>query len=119
MALILGETPALLAPIVQGPIKIAPRDIVYELERFLYREVRLLEEERYEEWLGTMTDDIHYWMPGIQARFRKDKTPRYSHTRMAHFDDDMLNLRRRVTRSLHETAWQHPVMADRAERTCH
>jgi ethylbenzene dioxygenase beta subunit len=105
MPVVLGETPALLSPIAQGPLKIPPRDVVYEIERFLYREVRLLEEERYEEWLGTMTDDIHYWMPGVQARFRKDKAPRYSHSRMAHFDDDMLNLRRRVTRSLHETAW--------------
>lgn len=105
MPVILGETSVLLSPIIQGPIKIPSQQVVYEIERFLFREVRLLEDERYEEWLGTMTDDIHYWMPGIQTRFRKDKAPRYSHTRMAHFDDDMLNLRRRVTRSLHETAW--------------
>jgi ethylbenzene dioxygenase beta subunit len=34
---------------------------------------------------------------------------------MAHFDDDLLNLRRRVTRSLHETAWAE----DPPTRTCY
>jgi ethylbenzene dioxygenase beta subunit len=115
MAVILGDNPILRNPKVQGAMQLAPREIVFEIEQFLYREVRLLEEERYEEWLGTMTEDIHYWMPGIQARYRKDKAPRYSHTRMAHFDDDLLNLRRRVTRSLHETAWAE----DPPTRSCY
>jgi len=48
------------------------RDLVFEVEQFLYREARLLDQERYEEWLGLMTEDIHYWMPGVQARFRND-----------------------------------------------
>lgn len=115
MAVILGETPILRQPKMQGPVKLPPRELVYEIEQFLYREVRLLEEERYEEWLGIMTEDIIYWMPGIQARYRKDKAPRYSHSRMAHFDDDLLNLRRRVTRSLHETAWAE----DPPTRSCY
>jgi ethylbenzene dioxygenase beta subunit len=115
MAVILGETPNLRKPKLTGPVPLPPRELVYEIEQFLFREVRLLEDERYEEWLGIMTEDIHYWMPGIQARYRKDKAPRYSHTRMAHFDDDLLNLRRRVTRSLHETAWAE----DPPTRTCY
>jgi len=78
---------------------------VSEVEQFLYREARMLCEERYEEWLGLMTEDIRYWMPGIQARYRKDKRPRYPDDRMAHFDDDLLNMRRRVTRFKQETAW--------------
>lgn len=115
MAVVLGETPALTKPKLTGPITLPPREVVYEIEQFLFREARLLEEERYEEWLGIMTEDIHYWMPGIQARYRKDKAPRFSHSRMAHFDDDLLNLRRRVTRSLHETAWAE----DPPTRTCY
>jgi ethylbenzene dioxygenase beta subunit len=62
-----------------------------------------------------MTDDIHYWMPGIQARYRNDKKLRYDPNRMAHFDDDMLGLRRRVTRFLHDTAWAE----DPPTRSCH
>lgn len=115
MAVTLGENPILRKPKIQGPQSLPPRELVYEIEQFLYREVRLLEEERYEEWLGTMTEDILYWMPGVQARYRKDKSPRYSHTRMAHFDDDLLNLRRRVTRSMHETAWAE----DPPTRSCY
>jgi len=115
MALILGDNPALRVPKAPGELKIPPRDAVFEVEQFLYREVRLLEDEKYEEWLGTMTEDIHYWMPGIQTRYRKDKAPRYSHTRMAHFDDDMLNMRRRVTRFLDDTAWAE----DPRTRTCY
>jgi ethylbenzene dioxygenase beta subunit len=104
--IVLGETDALVRPIPpSAEINLASRDLVYEVEQFLYREARLLCEERYEEWLGYMTDDIRYWMPGIQARYRKDKRPRYAADRMAHFDDDMLNMRRRVTRYKEETAW--------------
>ncbi|RYZ10939.1 MAG: 3-phenylpropionate dioxygenase, partial [Comamonadaceae bacterium] len=79
--------------------------LLFEVQQFLYREARLLDEERYEEWLGLMTEDIHYWMPGIQARHRRDKTPRLDPQRMAFFDDDLLNMRRRVTRFLDPTAW--------------
>lgn len=104
--IILGETDALVRPIPPAPeTDRATPELVLEVEQFLYREARLLCEERYEEWLGYMTEDIRYWMPGVQARYRKDKRPRYAADRMAHFDDDMLNMRRRVTRYKQETAW--------------
>ena len=83
----------------------ASPEVVHEVQQFLFFEARLLDEERYEEWLGLLTPDIHYWMPGIQSRYRKDKAPRLSAKRMAYFDDDLLNLRRRVTRFMHDTAW--------------
>ena len=115
MVLILGDNAALRVPKEPAPLKFASQEAVFEVEQFLFREVRLLEDEHYEEWLGTMTEDIHYWMPGVQARYRKDKAPRYSHTRMAHFDDDLLNLRRRVTRFMDDTAWAE----DPRTRTCY
>lgn len=88
-----------------APLNRATRDLVFECEQFLFREVRLFEEERYEEWLSTITDDIHYWMPVVQARYRRDKGERFSPKRVAHYDEDMLSLRRRITRALHPTAW--------------
>lgn len=91
------------------------RELVFEVEQFLYREARLLDEERYEEWLGLMTEDIHYWMPGIQARYRKDASAGPLSEYMAFYDDDLLNLRRRVTRFLHDTAWAE----DPPTRSCH
>lgn len=89
-------------PIMEPEVSL---DTYFRIQQFLYKEARLLDQERYEEWLGLMTADIHYWMPLIQARYRKDPKPQISHQRMAHFDDDLLGLRRRVTRALHGTAW--------------
>ena len=34
-----------------------------EVVRFIYREARLLDERRFEDWLALFTDDAHYWMP--------------------------------------------------------
>jgi 3-phenylpropionate/cinnamic acid dioxygenase small subunit len=34
-----------------------------EAEEFLYREVALLDERRWEEWLDLLAEDIHYFMP--------------------------------------------------------
>lgn len=34
-----------------------------EVEQFVYREARLLDERRLTEWLDLLADDIHYWMP--------------------------------------------------------
>ena len=36
------------------------RDLAFEIEQFLYREARLLDAERYDEWLAMMAPDIHY-----------------------------------------------------------
>ncbi|HEX9463111.1 MAG TPA: aromatic-ring-hydroxylating dioxygenase subunit beta [Alphaproteobacteria bacterium] len=41
---------------------------VREVELFLYREARLLDERRYEEWLGLYTSDATYWVPLEQGQ---------------------------------------------------
>jgi 3-phenylpropionate/cinnamic acid dioxygenase small subunit len=35
----------------------------HEVEQFLYREARLLDERRLNEWLDLLADELHYWMP--------------------------------------------------------
>jgi 3-phenylpropionate/cinnamic acid dioxygenase small subunit len=42
-----------------------------EIEQFLYREARLLDERRFEEWLQLFTDDLRYWMSGRRNRYPK------------------------------------------------
>ena len=37
--------------------------LTQEIAEFLYREAELLDERRYDEWLGLLADDIRYWMP--------------------------------------------------------
>jgi benzoate/toluate 1,2-dioxygenase beta subunit len=34
-----------------------------QIEVFLYREARLIDEHRYDEWLSLWTDDGVYWVP--------------------------------------------------------
>ena len=35
----------------------------HEIEQFYYKEARLLDERRLEEWLELLDEDLHYWMP--------------------------------------------------------
>ena len=44
-------------------------DVTREIEQFLYREARLLDERRFDEWLGLLTDDIRYWMAARSNRY--------------------------------------------------
>ncbi len=43
--------------------KIARLLLTQEVAEFLYREAELLDERRYDDWLGLLADDIRYWMP--------------------------------------------------------
>jgi 3-phenylpropionate/cinnamic acid dioxygenase small subunit len=44
-------------------------DVLREIEQFLYREARLLDERRFDEWLALLTDDIRYWMGARSNRY--------------------------------------------------
>jgi len=35
----------------------------HDVEQFLYKEARLLDERKLEEWLDLLADDLDYWMP--------------------------------------------------------
>jgi 3-phenylpropionate/cinnamic acid dioxygenase small subunit len=37
-------------------------ETIREVEQFLYREARLLDERRFHEWLDLLTDDVRYRM---------------------------------------------------------
>lgn len=47
-------------------------DLVCEVEQFLYREARLLDERKFDEWLQLLTDDVRYWMLARQSRYAKN-----------------------------------------------
>jgi len=44
-------------------------DVSREVEQFLYREARLLDERRFREWLELLTDDVRYWMGSRSNRY--------------------------------------------------
>lgn len=57
-------------------------------EQFLYHEARLLDTQRYEEWLELFTDDATYWLPLEQGQ----KDP-YETSSIIHDDRTLLELR--------------------------
>jgi ethylbenzene dioxygenase subunit beta len=51
-------------------------ELFHEIEQFYFREARLFSDKRYREWLETMVDqEIYYWLPIFQERYRADRKP--------------------------------------------
>ncbi|HTV88890.1 MAG TPA: 3-phenylpropionate/cinnamic acid dioxygenase subunit beta [Stellaceae bacterium] len=44
-------------------------DLLREVEQFLYREARLLDDRQFHEWVALFTDDVHYFMTGRSNRY--------------------------------------------------
>jgi 3-phenylpropionate/cinnamic acid dioxygenase small subunit len=42
-------------------------DLQREIEQFLYREARLIDERRLDDWLALFADDAQYWIPSHSA----------------------------------------------------
>jgi ethylbenzene dioxygenase beta subunit len=90
-----GDQASLLASLV----------LHHEISQFLYREARLLDEERYNDWLALFSEDVHYWVPGVDNRMRRDPVGAVNPTHMAFFDDTLADLTHRVARFNAPTAW--------------
>ncbi|GLE52509.1 3-phenylpropionate/cinnamic acid dioxygenase subunit beta [Mycobacterium montefiorense] len=74
-----------------------------QAHQFLVDEAYLLDAQRYEEWLDTLTEDIRYVMPVRVTTARGagfDTAPG-----MAHFDEDKYSLTQRVARMGTEHVW--------------
>ncbi|GAB2450493.1 3-phenylpropionate/cinnamic acid dioxygenase subunit beta [Nocardia tengchongensis] len=87
------------------PVEHLDTDLYLEVMAFSAREARLLDEERYREWLALFTEDATYWVPGIENRSRHDRSGTHAPHRMAYFDDTIADLRHRVDRFTAPTAW--------------
>src|SRR5713226_2477052 len=46
-------------------------DLIREVEQFLYREARLLDDRRFHDWLQLFTDDVRYFMASRSNRYPK------------------------------------------------
>ena len=60
-----------------------------EIEAFLFREARLADESRYEEWEALVTDDVHYWVPAAA----EDYDPA---SRLSYINDNRSRLATRI-----------------------
>jgi 3-phenylpropionate/cinnamic acid dioxygenase small subunit len=59
-----------------------------ELIRFVVREARLIDEQRFDEWYELFTDDAYYWVPVAPGQ-----TDPLSHNSIAYEDKLLLQLR--------------------------
>ena len=93
-------------------------EIIREIEQFLYREARLLDDRKFHEWLELLTDDIRYWMPVRTNRYpvtskaisildgsRYEEGELSKEGELAIMDEDKDSLTRRVARLDTGMAW--------------
>src|SRR5262249_21004046 len=53
----------------ERPRSVMPGELLRDVEQFLYREARLLDERRFHEWLELFTDDVRYWIASRNNRY--------------------------------------------------
>jgi len=101
---------------------------IREIEQFLYREARLLDNRQFHEWLELLTDDLRYWMPIRSNRYpvnskaitildgsRYEESEVSSENDLALMDEDKDSLTRRIDRLDTGMAWSE----DPPSRTRH
>jgi 3-phenylpropionate/cinnamic acid dioxygenase small subunit len=104
------------------------RELVRDIEQFLFREARLLDEGRFREWLALLADDIRYWMPSMGRRYRATskaialanadhciEREFASENELAILDETKESLERRIARLESGMAWAE----DPPSHTCH
>ncbi len=101
---------------------------IREIEQFLYREARMLDNRQYHAWLDLLTEDVRYWMPVRTSRYAKisksvvlfdeagyDETDIAKENEQAIMDEDKASLQLRVARLDTGMAWaEGPTVADAA-----
>jgi len=93
-------------------------ELLREVEQFLYREARLLDERRFREWLELFTDDVRYWLPVRSTRYprrskaiarldpaRNEEEELAKESDLAIFDETKETLTRRIARLDTGMAW--------------
>lgn len=83
----------------------AEEALLRRIERFYFKEARLLDEERYDEWYDLLADDLFYWMPLTENRFRRDNRPTLSPDHMALFDESKADIAIRLGRINSNLVW--------------
>ena len=93
-------------------------EVLREIEQFLYREARMLDNKKLHEWLDLLTDDIRYWMPVRSNRYpvssksitildgsRYEEEELSKDGELAIMDEDKESLTRRIARLDTGMAW--------------
>jgi ethylbenzene dioxygenase beta subunit len=79
--------------------------LLLKVERFYRVEARLLDEERFGDWYELLADDLFYWAPLRENRFRRDKRPLIDAGNMAFFDERKADIAVRIARLASNLVW--------------
>ena len=92
--------------------------LIRQVEQFLYREARLLDDRRLHQWLDLLTDDVRYWMPMRSNRYpvnskaisildgsRYEEGDLSKEDELAFMDESKDSLKRRIDRLDTGMAW--------------
>lgn len=81
----------------------------HAIEQFLYKEARLLDDRRFNDWLELLTDDISYTMPTRYNRLRAGPDEQWEVEReldeLCYFEETKASLTQRVQRFFSGMAW--------------
>ncbi len=84
-------------------------DQLRDVEQFLYREARLLDNRRFRDWLALLSDDIRYWMPTRHNRKREGPNEQWEVEKeldeLGWLDETKQSLSMRVERLYSGMAW--------------
>ena len=93
-------------------------EVLREVEQFLYREARMLDQRQFHQWLELFTDDVRYWMPMRTNRYpasskaisildgsRYEEEDLYKEGDLAIMEETRDSLERRVARLDTGMAW--------------
>ncbi|AJP49409.1 aromatic-ring-hydroxylating dioxygenase [Rugosibacter aromaticivorans] len=75
------------------------------VQQHLFYEARLLDDERFNDWLALLEEDIRYRMPVTERRFRKDRSAPLAFGGGYIFDDTKARLAMRVERLQSGLVW--------------
>ena len=104
----MGEAALKLAG--SDPFAVAKVSVETQLavEKFLYRQAEILDEKRWDDWLGLFTEDGHYWMPAREEQADGDGVPNI-------FWEDLNIMQMRIRRNTHPRAHSQAPQ----NRLCH
>jgi ethylbenzene dioxygenase beta subunit len=79
--------------------------LLARIERFYRMEARLLDDEAFHAWYELLEDDLFYWAPLQENRFRRDKRPVIDAGNMAFFDEGKADIAVRIGRLSSNLVW--------------
>jgi ethylbenzene dioxygenase beta subunit len=79
--------------------------VLADVSQALIQEARLLDTGQYRRWYDWLCDDLIYWVPARENRYRRDRRPEIFPGCASLFDDDKCDIDLRLKRLESGMAW--------------